>query len=167
MTRKEILRFYQAHSRRLYNMSYRILLRAEDAEEIVQDTILKFVTMPWRPMQEAQVSAWLARTCIRASIDRLRQKRREALFLEEYAREANVEESPQEIPAETSAARVLTAMQQLPDPYRLVVTLVLAEGLDYDEIARYTGIKPNTLRSHFMRGKQKLITLLQEDGNAI
>ena len=148
-------------------MSYRILLRAEDAEEIVQDTILKFVTMPWRPMQEAQVSAWLARTCIRASIDRLRQKRREALFLEEYAREANVEESPQEIPAETSAARVLTAMQQLPDPYRLVVTLVLAEGLDYDEIARYTGIKPNTLRSHFMRGKQKLITLLQEDGNAI
>ena len=167
MTRKEITSFYQAHSRRLYNMSYRIVLNAEDAEEIVQDTVLKFVTMPWRPMQEAQVSAWLARTCIRASIDRLRQKRREALFLEEYAREAETERTgTEEIPAEASAARVLAAMQRLPDPYRLVVTLVLAEGLDYDEIARYTGMKQNTLRSHFLRGKQKLINLLKEDGHA-
>ena len=49
----------------------------------------------------------------------------------------------------------------------LVVTLVLAEGLDYDEIARYTGLKQNTLRSHFLRGKQKLINLLKEDGNTI
>ena len=167
MTRKETTSFYQAHSRRLYNMSYRIVLNAEDAEEIVQDTILKFVTMPWRPMQEAQVSAWLARTCIRASIDRLRQKRRETLFLEEYAREAETGDDAGEIPAEASAARILAAMQQLPDPYRLVVTLVLAEGLDYDEIARYTGLKQNTLRSHFLRGKQKLINLLKEDGNAI
>ena len=168
MTRTEITSFYRAHSRRLYNMSLRIVLSAEDAEEIVQDTILKFVTMPWRPMQEAQVSAWLARTCIRASIDRLRQKRREALFLEEYAREADTgRDDAGEIPAEASAARVLDAMQRLPDPYRLVVTLVLAEGLDYDEIARYTGLKQNTLRSHFLRGKQKLINLLKEDGNTI
>jgi len=146
-------------------MSYRILLSGPDAEEVVQDTILKFVTAPWRPDNDAQVSAWLARTCIRASIDRLRQRRREALFLDEYAREAEagVTDDP-EIPAEASAARVLAAMQRLPDPYRLVVTLVLAEGLDYDEIARYTGIKQNTLRSHFLRGKQKLLTLLNEDG---
>ena len=149
-------------------MSYRIVLNAEDAEEIVQDTILKYVTMPWRPMREAQVSAWLARTCIRASIDRLRQRRRENLFLEEYAREAP-ENLPDEaeIPAEVSAARILAAIQQLPDPSRLVVTLVLAEGLDYEEIARYTGMKQTTLRSHFLRGKQRLIKLLEEDGKSI
>ena len=167
MTRKEITSFYQAHSRRLFNMSYRILLNGPDAEEIVQDTILKFVTAPWRPENDAQVSAWLARTCIRASIDRLRQHKRESLFLEEYAREAEAGAPVEpEIPAETSAARILAAMQQLPDPYRLVVTLVLAEGLDYEEIARYTGLKQNTLRSHFLRGKQKLLTLLKEDGKS-
>jgi len=168
MTRKETTSFYQAHSRRLYNMSYRIVQSAEDAEEVMQDTILKFVTMPWRPMREAQVSAWLARTCIRASIDKLRARKREALFLEEYARDAasGPEEAP-EIPAEASAARVMAAMQQLPDPSRLVVTLVLAEGLDYEEIARYTGMNPSTLRSHFLRGKQRLVKILEEDGKSI
>ncbi len=168
MTRKEILSFYQKHSRRLFNISYRIVQSAEDAEEIVQDTILKFVTLPWRPMEEAQVSAWLARTCIRASIDCLRKQKRETLFLEEYARESASEPAElEEIPSEVSAARILAAIQRLPDPCRLVVTLVLAEGLDYDEIASYTGMKQTTLRSHFLRGKQRLIKLLQEDGKSI
>ena len=58
-------------------------------------------------------------------------------------------------------------MQQLPEPYRLVTTLVLAEGLDYQEIAAYTGLKETTLRSHFLRGKQKLLALLKEDGKPI
>ena len=171
MTRKEITAFYQAHSRRLFNMSRRILLTTEDAEEVMQDTILKFVTMPFRPMKPEQVSAWLARTCIRASVDRLRKHKREAAFLEEYALEAAAEPDPPvpaEIPAEIPAARILQAMERLPDPYRLVVTLVLAEGLDYQEIAGYTGMKEATLRSHFLRGKQKLLTLLkEEDGQSI
>ena len=167
MTRKEITGFYQAHSRRLYNMSYRILLSSEDAEEVMQDTILKFVTMPFRPRSEEQVSAWLAKTCIRASIDRLRSRKREQLFLEAYAREdGDTTESGNEIPAEATAGRILEAMQHLPDPYRLVVTLVLAEGLDYQEIAAYTGLKEATLRSHFLRGKQKLLAMLKDNGES-
>jgi RNA polymerase sigma-70 factor (ECF subfamily) len=58
-------------------------------------------------------------------------------------------------------------MQQLPEPCRLVVSLVLAEGLDYEEIAQYTGLKQNTLRSHFLRGKQRLVKILKEDGKPI
>lgn len=163
MTRKEITDFYQAHSRRLFNMSCRILLNAEDAEEVMQDTILKFVTMPPLRMAPEQVSAWLSRTCIRASVDRLRRQKREALFLEAYAQES-AGEAEVDVPAGISAAKILAAMQRLPDPYRLVVTLILVEGLDYQETAAYTGIKENTLRSHFLRGKQKLIAILKEDG---
>ena len=166
MTQKEITSFYQAHSRRLYNMSCRILQNPQDAEEVMHDTILKFIALPFPPRKEEQISAWLARTCIRASIDRLRQRKREALFLEAYAQES-LEEPEAEIPAEVSARRILDALQRLPEPYRLVTTLVLAEGLDYQEIARYTGLKETTLRSHFLRGKQKLITLLKEDGKSI
>ena len=167
MTRKEITEFYQAHSRRLFNMSCRILQSPEDAEEVMHDTILKFVTMPFRPMAREQVSAWLARTCIRASVDRLRKRHREALFLEEYAQQEADEGQETGIPAEASAARILAAMQKLPDPYRLVVNLLLVEGLDYQEVSAFTGVKESTLRSHFLRGKQKLLSLLENDGEQI
>lgn len=165
MTRKEITAFYQAHSRRLYNIGCRILQNPEDAEEVMHDTILKYLTRPSLPMMPEQISAWLTRTCIRASIDRLRKRKREALFLEEYALEAAAE-TEEKLP-EVPAARILEEMQRLPEPYRLVVTLVLTEGLDYQEIAAYTGLKETTLRSHFLRGKQKLIALLKEDGKPI
>ena len=169
MTRKEIITFYRIHSRRLYNMSYRILLSPEDAEEVMQDTILKYVSSPLRPLLPEQVSAWLARTCIRASIDRLRKQRREKAFLQEYAAETSSmgTEPENDIPDGIGADRILEAVRRLPEPYRLAVTLVLVEGLDYQEIAAYTGQKEATLRSHFLRGKQKLIEMLKEDEKQI
>ena len=53
-------------------------------------------------------------------------------------------------------------MDALPEPYRLIVDLVLIEGLDYGEIAAITGRKETTLRSLFARGRHKLIDLLRQ-----
>ena len=168
MTRTETIAFYRTHSRRLYNMSYRILLSREDAEEVMQDTILKYLALPLPPIKEQQVSAWLAHTCIRASIDRLRKRKRESEFLQEYAYEsARMSGTEEDIPVEATAEQILSAMQKLDDPYRLVLTLNLVEGLDYQEISQYTGLKEVTLRSHILRGKKKLIELLKQDGKQI
>ena len=170
MTRQEITQFYQEHHRRLYNISLRILRNSDEAEEVMQDTIMKFVSAPQRTFGSgAQVSAWLARTCIRASIDRLRKRHREEAFLEDYA--IAEEDSPVE-PAndgmtgtahdETpSISRVRDTMDRMPEPYRLVLYLVLIEGLDYGEIAEMTGRKQTTLRSIYSRGLDKLREMLR------
>ena len=170
MTRQEITEFYQEHHRRLYNISLRILRDSDEAEEVMQDTILKFVSSPARFSSREQESAWLARTCIRASIDRLRRRQRRDAFLEDYAHELG--DSPVE-PANDGMVepanddtpdivRVRAAMDALPEPYRLVLNLVLIEGLDYGEIAGLTGQKETTLRSLYSRGRVKLQTLLQK-----
>ena len=161
MTRKQITSFYETHSRRLFNISRRILQNSEDAEEVMHDTILKYVSTPFKPLTQEQVSAWLARTCIRASVDRLRKRRREALFLEEYAHEAAEADDVGSFEA-YSPEMILGAMRQLDDPYRLIVTLVLIEGLDYQEISAYTGMKETTIRSAFSRGKHKLGEILKD-----
>ena len=85
MTRQEISEFYREHHRRLYNISLRILRDSGEAEEVMQDTLLKFLSDPDGFDSPARVSAWLARTCIRASIDRLRRRQRRDLFLKDYA----------------------------------------------------------------------------------
>ena len=87
MTRQEITEFYRTHNRRLYNISLRILRDPDEAEEVMQDTLLKFISSPGSFSSDAQVSAWLARTCIRASIDRLRRRERRNRFLKDYANE--------------------------------------------------------------------------------
>ncbi|MBR4525377.1 MAG: sigma-70 family RNA polymerase sigma factor [Bacteroidales bacterium] len=162
MTRQEITQFYQEHHRRLYNISLRILRNSDEAEEVMQDTIMKFVSAPQRTFGSgAQVSAWLARTCIRASIDRLRKRHREEAFLEDYAMvegDSPVEPANDERP---SISRVRDTMDRMPEPYRLVLYLVLIEGLDYGEIAEMTGRKQTTLRSIYSRGLDKLRAMLR------
>ena len=152
MTRQEISEFYREHHRRLYNISLRILRDPAEAEEVMQDTLLKYLSAPGTFASPAQVSAWLARTCIRASIDRLRKKRRHDAFLDET-------EDAGPLP---DISQVRAAMDALPEPYRLVLCLVLIEGLDYGEIAALTGRKETTLRSLYARGRHKLIELLKE-----
>ena len=53
-------------------------------------------------------------------------------------------------------------MDALPEPYRLILNLVLIEGLDYAEIAGMTDRKETTLRSLYSRGRCKLMKLLNE-----
>ena len=174
MTRQEITEFYQEHHRRLYNISLRILRDSDEAEEVMQDTILKFVTAPGSFSSPEQVSAWLARTCIRASLDRLRRRERREAFLEEYGREESFREDPvagepchpersEGSPALPSVCEVRAAMERLPEPYALILDLVLIEGLDYGEIAGLTGKKETTLRSLYSRGRSKLIEMLNHN----
>ena len=115
----------------------------------------------------AQVSAWLARTCIRASIDRLRRRQRRSLFLKDYANEEARPDDFVLIPGEDPESplpditQVRAAMDALQEPYRLVLDLVLIEGLDYGEIAEMTGRKQTTLRSIYSRGLDKLREMLR------
>lgn len=163
MTRQEITEFYRKHNGRLYNISLRILRDSDEAEEVMQDTILKFISSDGKFGSEAQVSAWLARTCIRASIDRLRSRQRREAFLEDYAREGEAPEAEEQLQGPLpDVIQIRAAMEQLPEPYRLVLNLVLIEGLDYGEIAEMTGRKETTLRSLFSRGRNKLTVLLKK-----
>ena len=163
MTRQEITEFYRQYHRRVYNTAWRILQNSDDAEEVMQDTLIKYMgRRDGTPLTEVQTAVWLSKTCIRASIDRLRERKRRADFLELYAvDESEVEE--EEVPIEgVDVTRVQQALQSLEEPYRLVLNLVLLEGLDYEEIAAFTGKKEATLRSIYSRGRTKLIERLRK-----
>ena len=163
MTREESIKFYKAHAGRLYNISWRIVRDSGEAEEIMQDTILKFITLDIVPNDPAQVAAWLSRTCIRKSIDAVRKKRREKLFLDEYAGEVSEyadDTTTIDVP-QMSVSNVRKAIDGLPESCRLILNLVLVEGLDYEEIASITGEREGTLRTQFSRAKAKLVEQLK------
>lgn len=178
MTREESIEFYKAYSRKLFNVSFRIVGDSALAEEIMQDTVLKF----FRFVEEGEMAdrgsgdsslalrmteAWLVRTCVRGSIDALRRLKREREFLGEYetwqgsAAEAGQESSSGES-GRITVEDVKKAMGALPSPYRLILTLVLIDGLDYEEISEITGEKEGALRTRFSRARKMLAERLRE-----
>ena len=178
MTREESIEFYKTYSRKLFNVSFRIVGDSALAEEIMQDTVLKF----FRFVEEGEMAdrgggdsslalrmteAWLVRTCVRGSIDALRRLKREREFLGEYetwqgsAAEVGQESSSGES-GRITVEDVKKVMGTLPPPYRLILTLVLIDGLDYEEISEITGEKEGALRTRFSRARKMLAERLKE-----
>jgi RNA polymerase sigma-70 factor (ECF subfamily) len=155
----DIENVYDTMSRRLYNMSLRIVGSSTEAEEIMHDTLLQY----WhfnRKNDIKDLQKWLSSVCIRKSIDRLRQKQRWKDFLERYEDPALEENSGSEM--EYDIQSITKALSELHDPYRVIVSLHLFEGYDYQEISQITGMNENTIRSLYMRGRQKLAAALKQ-----
>ena len=159
MSREESVKLYNTYARKLFNISFRILHDSGEAEEIMQDTILKYISTGPKILSEVQTAAWLSKTCIRKSIDVLRKKKREKLFLEEYGSE--VEDAFDAKPGDLSIGNIRKAISELPEASRLVLTLILLEGLDYEEVANYTGAREGTIRVQYSRARAKLAEKLR------
>lgn len=157
MTRQEATTFYRTHNRAVYNTALRILGNEADAAEVMQDTLLKYLSGGVRSGSEAQAAAWLRTTCIHKSIDRLRARNKYPVFINAEDIADIPEEEMLEMP---SIEQVHLAMASLPEPYALIINLVLIEGLSYKQIADITGQKETTLRSIYARGRQKLMKTL-------
>ena len=100
---------------------------------------------------------------MRASIDALRKLKREREFLEDFASHETVDYSEDDfLPQEYSVEAVKQAIGSLPGPYRLILTLVLIEGLDYEEISGFTGDNEGALRTRFSRARKMLVGRLKE-----
>ena len=156
----DIGRIYDDYSARLYNIGLRIVGDASDAEEIMHDTLLKYLSYG-RKDQIRDMLGWLAQTCIRKAIDRLREKHRYKDFLTRFAEMDTEDTTEYEEPEVISVEGIRKALTGLPEHYRVVLTLHLLEGYDYQEISQITGTKESTIRTLYMRGRQKLAEALR------
>lgn len=154
-----INKLYETHSQTLYFTSLRITGNSFEAEEIMHDTLLKFLSQPAANEIE-KPAAWLKSVCIRKSLDKLRERHRTQAFLEEYREDPPATPPP---PLQYTVEEIKGALLLLPDNYRTILSLHLFEGYDYQEIEQITGTKEATLRSLYKRAKEKLAAQLQQN----
>lgn len=165
-----IEKIYDLYSKELYFTSLRITGESFDAEEIMQETIIKYYNYPDKSSIE-NLRGWLKSVCIRRSLDKLRERHRKKVFLEEY-KEVNLESAgavgevagdigggAEEV--EYSVEKIKKALSSLQDNYRVILSLMLFEGYDYGEASQITGVKESTIRSTYLRAKNKLATVLK------
>ena len=61
MAHQEIIRFYEKYRRKLYNIALRITGDSLDAEDVVQDTVIKYLRSSTGKLADQQVEAWLCK----------------------------------------------------------------------------------------------------------
>jgi RNA polymerase sigma-70 factor (ECF subfamily) len=152
---------YQAHYRRLYNVCLRIVGNAMDAEEAMHDSFLKIFDRRETLLDEQAFLAWSQRIAIRTAIDRVRKKK---IRFEPVDGLAMADETPDDDnnPIPLTVAAIKQALAELPDGYRVILSLRLFERYTFPDIAEALAIKESTVRSQYARGRQKLAEKLKE-----
>jgi len=148
---------YQLHYRRIYNTCLRIVGNPMDAEEVMQDVFLKLFDNIDNLHDEEAFSSWSRSVAVRTSIDRVRKFK----LVFEQVENLSVADEEQDEEIELSVESIKQELNNLPDGYRIVVSMRLFEECEFEEIAQALQIKESTVRSQYIRGRDKLAIMLK------
>jgi len=153
--REEVARTY---GRFLYNVAYRLTGDPDDAQDLVQETLLR-VRRGLETYQPGSMEGWLSRITTNAFLDEVRRRRRRPAQPLPDAPDTVL--PPSAAADEALAAQVLpgdvqAALVRLPEDYRAAVVLSDVVGLSYIEIGETLGVPLGTVRSRIHRGRALL-----------
>jgi RNA polymerase sigma-70 factor (ECF subfamily) len=147
----------------MYNTSLRIVNNTADAEDVLQESFLDAFRSLHDFHYRSTFGAWLKKIVINKSINILRKRRNDLVDMESTELQAvTEEETANEEDIQYKVEEVKKMITRLPDGYRTVLSLYLLEGYDHEEIAQILNISHNTVRTQYVRAKQKLLTLIKQ-----
>ena len=150
------------HSRFMYSVAYRLAGNHSDAEDVVQEALLR-VKRGLANYTPGSLQGWLARIVTNVFLDETRRRKRRP--------QSALPDDPDRVIAGGPAADEDLAMRSLPDhiqealaglqkEFRVAVVLCDVASMSYSEIADYTGVPVGTVRSRVHRGRSRLRELL-------
>jgi RNA polymerase sigma-70 factor (ECF subfamily) len=155
----------QEHASFVYNLALRTLNDAHEAEDVAQEAFVR----AWQALPQfratAQFRTWLYRIVTNLCYNRLPQLKRELAALDP-AEEVVLSDGRQAVERALLTAelrqQIFTAIDNLPQSYRLLVTLRHLQELSYQEIAEVTEMPLGTVKTGIFRARQMLQERLRE-----
>jgi RNA polymerase sigma factor (sigma-70 family) len=166
-SKKACYELYKLYSKAMLNVAFRIVGNVAEAEDVLQEAFLDAFNRVKDFRQETTFGLWLKQIVVHRSINLLRKRKMEWVEMEDGALENIADEEPEDdSDTQYVVAQVKEAIKELPDGYRVVLSLYLLEGYDHEEIGQVLNITENTSRTQFLRAKRKLTEILQRKGIA-
>lgn len=160
------------HLDSLYNFAIRLTTDPIDAEDLVQDTIVKAFRFFGSYEKGTNAKAWLFRILKNSYINNYRKKSKQPQQVD-YDEISTYYETVRSEQSDTTDMediyyrdrlddQVTRALQRLPEDFRTVVLLCDVEGFTYEEIANMLDVPIGTIRSRLHRGRNLLRVELEE-----
>ncbi len=154
---------YKLYSKAMFNICIRMLNNFEEAEDLLQESFTDAFMKLNSFRYESSFGAWLKRIVINKCINSIQKKKVDLVFPDHPVEPDYREETIDYSQIDMDVRKIHTAMEKLPDGYRVIFSLYALEGYDHIEIAQILGISESTSKSQYLRAKQKIRDLLKNN----
>ncbi len=155
------------HIDSLMRTARRMTKSENDAEDLVQETMLKAYRFFDKFEEGTNCKAWLFKIMTNIFINNYRSKAKapqsltfedidDGFLFGQLAKNKDISDPEKEFFSKILDEDVRTAISELPEDFRLVVVLSFLEGFSYQEIADITGLQIGTVKSRLHRGRKLL-----------
>lgn len=151
----------------LFGYAVRMARHREEAEDVLQDTVLRAL-QAWSSFQPGtNFKAWLFTIMTNTYISRYRRRMREPVVPAEVLPEPGAPDSAlDEVYARLLTDEVELAVRDLPEAFRATVLLVDMEGLSYRDAAASLSVPVGTVMSRLARARTVLRKRLARAGES-
>lgn len=139
----------------LFIIAFNVCKDVQDAEDVVQDTFIHYITLNKDFETEQHIRAWL----IRVAINKAKNKnkiffRRNKRPLEDYMESLNYESA--------EISDLFETVMKLPEKYRVIIHLFYYEDYSVKEISDILNLSESNVKVRLSRGRKILKNSLQE-----
>ena len=153
------------HMNAMYGVALRMTGNEKDAEDLVQDAMLRAFRFFDRFQEGTNLKAWMMKVMTNVFLNKLKKESRRPSTVEFEAVEELIGEAQDDAAGLSSAdaglrehldEAVAGALDELPAEYRIPVLLSAIDGLSYREIAQVMHSPVGTVMSRLYRGRRML-----------
>ena len=146
-TEEEIRNLVDLYGSLIFKISYCILCNRDDAEDAVQETLLKYMTKAPEFNSEEHRKAWLIKVAANISKNMFKLRVKHSVVDPDEIRSFGIFENDFE---------TFETIMNLPKKYKIVLTLHYAEGYKCKEIANIIGISEDAVKKRLQKGRELL-----------
>lgn len=168
--RNAFSKLVQAYQIPVFNLTYRMLGNAQEAEDAAQETFLRAYNRLSTYQPDKKFSNWILSIASHYCIDLLRRRRFQWLSVEDDPVMnwlSSDDEQPDEAALRTErAAEVRVLLERLEPSYRAPLVLRYWHDLSYREIADVLNLTEPAVKTRLHRARLQMAALLQEQTTA-
>jgi RNA polymerase sigma-70 factor, ECF subfamily len=151
----------QQHSRRVFQLAFRMMRNEQDAEDVVQESFLRAYRQMGRFQARADFGTWLYRIAVNCAVDMMRTRQHRmngrSMPIEETEIAATDLPNPERLAASAQLHRLVdSALAELTALERAAFTLRHHEGRSIDEICQMLNLGQSAAKHAVFRAVRKL-----------
>ena len=151
---------YDKYADMLYRLALSHLNNSEDAQDVVHDVFVKYMSTPKLLTGGEHERAWFVRVTVNQCHDFLRKKK--------YRNHADLDEIIEMPKQEQEKLPDIVGMvSKLPEKYKSVVILHYLEGYSVDEVAKMLRISASAVKMRLSRGREMLKNILEKEERGV